>query len=163
MNFWTMYVFSVNSVNFPSSIFNFANFLWWPSQFEWIKSVCSAQVHDQLRQELSSDKSTWTFLEKPVCLKAWKSLVGIGPLSFVPNEFCFGFPPGFFVAFIPLHVSGAFSNLDSCCWGSGRFNRLKESAANGDLSPPVDLRYLTKPSSKRILDVEWYSPPTNHQ
>lgn len=66
-------------------------------------------VHDQLRQQLSSDESAWTFLGKPVCLKAWENLVGIG---------------------------------------SGRFNRLKASAVNGDLTPPVDLRYLTKPCSK---------------
>ncbi|CAL1128171.1 unnamed protein product [Cladocopium goreaui] len=32
-------------------------------------------VHDQLRQQLSSDESAWTFLGKPVCLKAWENLL----------------------------------------------------------------------------------------
>ena len=56
-----------------------------------IISVRGAQVHDQLRQQLSSDESAWTFLGKPVCLKAWENLVGIGHCSLCPVNFLWEF------------------------------------------------------------------------
>lgn len=38
--------------------------------------------------------------------------------------------------------------------GSRRFSKLKKAASNGDLAPPVDIRYLTKPASAQNSEAK---------
>jgi len=69
------------------------------------------KVFDRIRTQLESD-SSWTFLDREVCLKSWKSLSGIGAwISYFPNYFL-----GLFWFMSLESGNGTWSQLvNSCC------------------------------------------------
>ena len=92
-----------------------------------------AQAFDTIRGQLEGPSSKWTFLGKEVCLKSWKALHCLGASA----QWCF----------LAKTVVVSTQNVLASP-GSRRFNKLKTAAANEDIAPPVDIRYLKKPESR---------------
>ena len=81
---------------------------WVPSHFQKKTAMAPmslTQVFDQIRVELESGLAKWVFLRQPVCLKGWKSLVGIGCWFAFCSIFANGFHEFLQTDFICLQCS----------------------------------------------------------